>query len=108
MFQIEDRYLDSINLIIFADYLGYKSDLLNYAELCFYNKQNLNKVQEVIFALEASIMLHYLIRDYGIDELKNQMNDYYDMMVDYYNGGGTEVGSDITFQQMDNKDDLPF
>ena len=90
--KLEDRYLDSINLIIFADYLGYKSDLLNYAELCFYNKQNLNTVQEIIFSLEANILLHYMIKDYGIDELKLQMEYYYDMMVDYYNEGGTEVG----------------
>lgn len=115
--QLREKFLDSINMIIFADYMGYNSDLLTYAEACFYNKQTLSNVQQAVFKVEASFLLHKMLRDYEYEELRDMMAEYYDLASDYFeNGGGgaDDLNEYVTYYtnlpntSPSERDDLPF
>lgn len=76
----EKRKLDDVNFILFADYLGYTSELVNEAESVYYYREHLDKIQKAMFHIEAVYLLHTILNDISLHDLKDLLSNYYDFL----------------------------
>lgn len=79
----ENRTLDSVNFILFADYLGYKSKLFSIARELFFDEYryfNISSILDRILYLESTVLLHEMLQDITMEELQMYLDIYYDMM----------------------------
>lgn len=80
----ENRSLDSVNFILFADYLGYKSELFDVTRELFFDDYryfNIGSTLDRILLLESTVLLHEMLQDITMEELKMYLDIYYDMMM---------------------------
>lgn len=69
--------------IVFGEYLGYVSDLLEFAENMCKGKEQAKHVVKLL-DVEASAMRAQMIKDYSVEDIKKYYNEYYPLFFKEY------------------------
>lgn len=89
--------VNSILFIMFAEFLGYESPLIAWAEkIC--NGVSAPLFVETILKIEASTIFKEMQKEYTIAEIRSWYDQFYPVILQDY---------DVKLMEM-NKDDLPF
>ena len=89
--------INPIVFIMFAEFLGYESPLINWAEMIC-TGISAPKFVEKILAVEAKTIFTEMQKEYNISEIRNWYNQFYPLVLEQY---------ELKIMEMEMSD-LPF
>ena len=88
--------INKITFLLFAEFLGYESVFVEWAEdIC--NGEEIENFKKILIERDADYIFKKMIEEYTIEEIRNWFNEFYDVILkDYDNVARSMAKSQVT------------